>query len=101
MGTNDAVAFSATAAPALMVAIASVMATNVVPMGTLSEDDVSAAASLVADAPDDGALGALFAPASATLDLHLKRIEIGAPRFGTHLVAMISWGRAARAMVEQ
>ena len=71
VGTNDAVAFSARAAPELTVPMARVIAINVVPMGTLSDeddDDVSAeAASLVAAGGFMEVLA--FALEGATLDL--------------------------------
>ena len=56
VGTIDAVAFSAIAAPALTVPMASIIAIDVMPMGTLSDDaDVatSDAASLVAADPTE------------------------------------------------
>lgn len=79
----DAVAFSATAAPADTVAMASVMAINVASMGTLSdEDDASEAAAASLDAPSAEALAVLVALASAAAadDLPRKRREIGACR---------------------
>ncbi len=92
VGTIDAVAFSAMAAPADTVAIARVMATTVDPMGTLSDDadeDASAAASFAAAPPALDALDAPPASAGATLDLHRKRRDTGAPLFERHLLAMV------------
>lgn len=92
-------AFSAIAAPALTVPIASIIAIDVMPMGTLSDDaEVAAsdAASLVAAAPTetDGfgvAVGAPDAAASTEplVDLPRKFGEINDPRFGKLLLVML------------
>ena len=92
MGTNDAVAFSASVAPALTVPIASIIATNVMPTGTLSEgaDVASTAASLAAIRPT----GAIGAP-DASLD---KLRETGDPPLGKLLLLPLE--RIIRAILE-
>ena len=68
VGTNDAVAFSARAAPELTVPIARVIATNVAPMGTLSDDEDDEASAEAASLVAAGGFIA-FALEGATLDL--------------------------------
>ena len=75
-------AFSARAAPALTVAIAIAIATDVMPMGTLPDDaDVASTATSLATAAPSPVLASV-----ATLDLPRKRGE----RFGKHSIAMLS-----------
>ena len=94
-GTIDAVAFSATAALALTVAIAIVIATIVAPSGKLSDDaaisvaatsavldvDASIVALLAVDASAEGAtaFGCAAASAAVVVDLHRKRSDLMDP----------------------